>query len=81
MKKKLMFAIPAVMGAVTALAPTMAYAAETDASTAVTGAVGLVTGITSLFAVYPMNIFLGVGLASAGLALFARAKHTSGGNK
>lgn len=77
-KGKMLVVVPSVVGA-SALTPMMAYAAEGDATTAVTSSVGLVTSVSSLFTTYPMNIFLGFGLASAAIGLFVRAKRGSGG--
>lgn len=77
-KGKLMVAVPAVMAS-TAVAPLVAYAAEGDASSAVTESVGLVTSVASLFSTYPMNVFLGFGLAAAAISLFVRAKRGAGG--
>lgn len=81
MKKKLMLAIPAVSGAVMAYAPVVAHAAEGDAASAATDAVGIVTSVMPMFSQYPMNVFIGCGLVGAGLALFAKARKASGGNK
>lgn len=75
-----MVAVPAVMAS-TVVAPVVAYAAEGDfsATSAVTESVGLVATVATLFSTPPMSIFLGFGLASAGIGLFVRAKKGSGG--
>lgn len=70
--------VPAVVSC-SALCAVPAFAADASASASATEAVGLVTAVSSLFTTYPMNVFLGCGLAAAGLGLFARAKRTSGG--
>ena len=72
---------PAVAGSSLLCAmPTFAAESGASAAEAATEAVGLVTSVATLFTTYPMNVFLGCGLAAAGLALFARAKRTSGGH-
>ena len=72
--------VPAVVCA-SSFCAVPAFASEaSNASASATEAVGLVTAVASLFTTYPMNVFLGCGLAAAGLGLFARAKRTSGGH-
>lgn len=82
-KKKLLLAAPAVTGMMCTLSPMLAYAAEGDASAAAAAgdAVAAVTSISSLFTTYPMNVFLGFGIAAAAVGLFAKAKGASGGKK
>jgi len=79
MFKKAAVVIPAVAGAVSMYAPLVAHAADGDAASAATDAVGVVTAIVPLFTTYPMNVFIGCGIAAAGLGLFARARKSSGG--
>lgn len=66
-KGRVMAAVPVATATSLALAP-CAFAAEDSASSAVTESVSLITSVASLFSIYPINIFLGLGLASGAIA-------------
>lgn len=73
----------AVAGSAVALSaamPMVAFA-EGETTTGVTEAVNAVTAVSSLFTNYPMNVFLGCGIALAAFRVFRGAKGASGGSR
>lgn len=57
--------------------PVVAFAAEGDVSTGVGYAVSAVTGLSSMFTMYPMNIFLGCSVAIMGFKVFRSGKRST----
>lgn len=72
-----MTATAVMVPVVSALVPMVSHAAEGDVSSGVSHAVDAVTGLSSLFTMYPMNIFLGCSVAIAGFKVFKSGKRAA----
>lgn len=76
-KTKSMVLVPAVLGSTMLMS--FPARAEGEVTAGVTEAVNVVKSVSTLFTEFPMNVFLGMGIAIAGFSVFRSAKRASKG--